>query len=289
MLLRPEVRAAIGTAWVTTVNRRPRGSSAAKPARVVPASSRIVARRRRAAARGPRWRSRPSRAWRAVPLGDRRLDHAERVGGDDATVHPPDDARTFEYGEVATDRLGGHVELVGDLGDREPAATGDGGAMACWRSSAYISTSCSSSSLVCVVLPLNVLTVKELAVLNVTMATSSTDSLAGTPVVPGLALGPVLRARTEVDPAAVGAVRRAGDAGPPWRRTTPRSEAVVAGSPTGRRAHGAAAEVLAASGALAKDKGLRRPGPKNSTAVGLFAAVEQRSSSSRTCSPRWAG
>ncbi|KAJ1684089.1 hypothetical protein LUZ63_020658 [Rhynchospora breviuscula] len=109
------------------------------------------------------------------------------------------------------------------------------------------------------------------------MATDTLDQLVGTPVVPGLALGPVLRARTEVDPAAVAAYvapESVDDALAAY------DDAVAAVSGTfARRADAAAGEakqVLTASAGLAKDKGLRSTVRKNLNAGGsLLDALEE--------------
>src|SRR6478735_6522708 len=99
----------------------------------------------------------------------------------------------------------------------------------------------------------------------VTSTDSPTDSDArtsvqGTPVVPGLAHGPALVVRGEVDPAAI---ERFGDGGFPDAAAAlaaydDAAAAVADGfTRTASRATGAATEVLTASAGLARDKGLR--------------------------------
>ena len=84
--------------------------------------------------------------------------------------------------------------------------------------------------------------------------------LHGTPVVPGVAHGPALVARTEVDPAAVAAFG-AGDFADEEAALAAYDAAVTAVAEgfegKAARASGAAAEVLTASAGLARDKGLR--------------------------------
>lgn len=123
------------------------------------------------------------------------------------------------------------------------------------------------------------LTVKRFAAYGVSVVTL--NLLTGTPVVPGLGLGPVLVVRATIDPDALAA------------HVSPREEAAalaaydaaVAEVATGyeRRAaagHGAAAEVLTASAGLARDKGLRSAVRKHLRAgsdllPALAAAVDQ--------------
>ena len=50
---------------------------------------------------------------------------ASAARGHGAAVHPADQAHPLEDRQVAADRLGRDVELLGDLGHREPAALGD--------------------------------------------------------------------------------------------------------------------------------------------------------------------
>ena len=107
--------------------------------------------------------------------------------------------------------------------------------------------------------------------------TSTVDELSGTPVVPGLALGPVLRARTEVDPAAIARYAAPDDA---EEALAAYDDAVTAVAGTFARraeqASGAAAEVLTASAGLAKDKGLRGTVRKNLRGgTSLLPAVEE--------------
>ena len=95
------------------------------------------------------------------------------------------------------------------------------------------------------------------------MATSTapaSGTLTGTPVVPGIALGPVLVARTDVSPDAIAAFD--GSDLPDQESATARYDEVAAQVADGftakaAAASGAAAEVLTASAGLARDKGLR--------------------------------
>jgi phosphotransferase system enzyme I (PtsI) len=91
------------------------------------------------------------------------------------------------------------------------------------------------------------------------MAThTSSGNLSGTPVVPGLALGPVLRARTEIDPAAIARFQAPESPEDALAAYDAAVQAVADGfSRRAGAASGAAAEVLTASAALARDKGLR--------------------------------
>ena len=85
--------------------------------------------------------------------------------------------------------------------------------------------------------------------------------LRGTPVVPGLAYGPVVLVTQEVSPAAIAAY---GDSGPADSEAAlaaydVASDAVAEGfAAKAARASGAATEVLTASAGLARDKGLRQ-------------------------------
>ena len=89
-------------------------------------------------------------------------------------------------------------------------------------------------------------------------------TLSGTPVVNGLALGPVLRARTEVDPAAVAAYVDPPSPEDALAAYDAAAEAVSTGfADRAGAASGAAAEVLTASAGLARDKGLRSTVRKN--------------------------
>jgi phosphotransferase system enzyme I (PtsI) len=114
-------------------------------------------------------------------------------------------------------------------------------------------------------------------------ATSAPESLAGTPVVPGIALGPVVRVTTEVDPALVSAYESA-DAPSPEDGLQAYDDAVeaVASSLVARSANasGSAAEVLVATASLTRDKGLRSAVRKRLNAdepplAALRGAVEQ--------------
>ncbi|GAA1912755.1 phosphoenolpyruvate-utilizing N-terminal domain-containing protein [Nocardioides lentus] len=131
-----------------------------------------------------------------------------------------------------------------------------------------------------------------IVITETTSATSSPDggpaALTGTPVVPGLALGPAVLARTEVAPAAVEAYATAtADRDP---ESYPESaladyEAAAAAVATGfteraGRTSGHAAEVMTATAGLASDRGLRNAVRKNLRAGealldALHAAVEQ--------------
>jgi phosphotransferase system enzyme I (PtsI) len=86
------------------------------------------------------------------------------------------------------------------------------------------------------------------------------SSLRGTPVVPGLALGPALLMTTAVDPAAIARFTAAAPLDPAdaLQRYEEAAAAVSAGfADRAARVSGAAAEVLTASAGLARDKGLR--------------------------------
>jgi phosphotransferase system enzyme I (PtsI) len=111
-----------------------------------------------------------------------------------------------------------------------------------------------------------VLTVKEAVVLDVAMVTPPAPvhpaaTLRGTPVVPGLAFGPVVLVAQEVSPAAIDAY---GDGGHPDAGAALAAYDVAAGAVAdgfagkAARASGAAAEVLTASAGLTRDKGLRQ-------------------------------
>ena len=49
------------------------------------------------------------------------LDQVQRADRDGAAVHPPDDARLVQYGEVAAHGLGGDLVGLRQLGDRGAA------------------------------------------------------------------------------------------------------------------------------------------------------------------------
>ncbi|WP_299057874.1 phosphoenolpyruvate--protein phosphotransferase [uncultured Nocardioides sp.] len=119
-----------------------------------------------------------------------------------------------------------------------------------------------------------------------TTATSSATEppLVGTPVVPGLAYGPALLARTEVSPAAVEAyAARAADLGEEEALAAYEEAAgAVAAGFTARaeKTTGHAAEVMTASAGLASDRGLRNAVRKTlrsgeNLPDALAAAVEQ--------------
>ncbi|MFP5252794.1 MAG: phosphoenolpyruvate--protein phosphotransferase [Actinomycetes bacterium] len=106
---------------------------------------------------------------------------------------------------------------------------------------------------------------------------SDTRSYRGTPVVPGVAHGPVLVARTVIDP---GAVRRFG------RQELTEEEALrayddavatVSGRLAARaeQASGSAAEVLTATAGLARDPGLRSAVAGRVAASGLLGALSE--------------
>ena len=119
----------------------------------------------------------------------------------------------------------------------------------------------------------NVLTVKRDTRTLDDMATQ----LTGTPVVPGLAYGPVLAARAEVSEEAIARFDPAAHGGPD--RALARYDEVAAEVAEGyaakaARASGSAAEVLTASAGLARDKGLRAAVEKQlATGDDLLAAV----------------
>ena len=110
------------------------------------------------------------------------------------------------------------------------------------------------------------------------MTTPAGTILSGTPVVPGVAAGPVLHVRGEVSPEAIA---RFGDGDFPDHDAALAAydEAVAAVADTfsakAASAQGAAAQVLTASAGLARDKGLRSGVAKNLQAgQGPVAAVQ---------------
>lgn len=112
---------------------------------------------------------------------------------------------------------------------------------------------------------------------------ASESVLTGTPVVPGVAFGPALLARAEVDPAAVAAFGDGGY-GDEEAALAAYDDAVAAVADGFARkadqASGAAAEVLTASAGLATDKGLRSAVRKHlrtgdDLLASLAAGVEQ--------------
>lgn len=118
---------------------------------------------------------------------------------------------------------------------------------------------------------------------SMTTSTSSSTGLRGTPVVPGVAAGPALLVRGEVSPEAI---KRFGEGGFADADATMSAfdDAVSAVVDTflhkAEKATGPAAEVLTASAALARDKGLRGAVAKNVAAgtplvQSVDAAVEQ--------------
>jgi len=109
-----------------------------------------------------------------------------------------------------------------------------------------------------------VLTVKAFVVFHVVMVTSESSVastvLRGTPVVPGLAFGPVVRVTQEISPAAVAAYGDGGHADTEAALAAyDAAVEQVAGGFTAKaeRASGAATQVLTASAGLTRDKGLR--------------------------------
>jgi phosphoenolpyruvate-protein phosphotransferase (PTS system enzyme I) len=109
------------------------------------------------------------------------------------------------------------------------------------------------------------------------MVTASSQHLRGTPVVAGVAYGPVLVVRTEIDPAAIERFDDAAfaDADAALAAYDAAAGAVAEGFSTkAAGASGSAAAVLTASAGLARDKGLRRGVSKAlATGVGLLDAV----------------
>ncbi|MFC7494838.1 MULTISPECIES: phosphoenolpyruvate--protein phosphotransferase [unclassified Nocardioides] len=109
------------------------------------------------------------------------------------------------------------------------------------------------------------------------MVTASTQQLRGTPVVSGVAYGPVLVVRTEVDPAAI--ARFDGSAFADADSALAVYNAAVGAVADGfaakaGAASGSAAAVLTASAGLARDKGLRRGVSKAlQSGAGLLDAV----------------
>src|SRR5688572_3403187 len=111
-----------------------------------------------------------------------------------------------------------------------------------------------------------------------TTSTSSSTGLRGTPVVPGVAAGPALLVRGEVSPEAI---TRFGDGSfaDADAAMAAYDDAVSAVAETFARkaakATGPAAEVLTASSALARDKGLRGAVAKNiASGIALVQSVE---------------
>ena len=225
-------------------------------------------------------------------------------------MHAAQQAGPLEHGEVAPHRLGGDAELLGDGGDRHPAALGDqpGDGVLALLGVQLASTSPpghgaglgvdrpatdarSCGFVIAYVLfyvgsvdksrgsrdsgHRTVLPPPPSSEVSMSSTTSGTESLpatsgpvvlTGTPVVPGVALGPVVRPAGAVrlpegDRAGragerAGRRRSSGSARPP-RRSPSRLAARAAA------ATGVSAEVLAATAGLARDRG-------------LLSAVEQR-------------
>jgi phosphotransferase system enzyme I (PtsI) len=123
-----------------------------------------------------------------------------------------------------------------------------------------------------------VLLVNRSVIYGVSMTTPANTSLSGTPVVPGVAAGPVLHVRGEVSP---DAIARYGDGdfadADAALAAYDEASAAVADTFSAKAAgtQGAAAEVLTASAGLARDKGLRSGVAKNLAAgQGPVAAVQ---------------
>ena len=122
------------------------------------------------------------------------------------------------------------------------------------------------------------LIVNHPVIYGVSMTTPAEVTLSGTPVVPGVAAGPVLHVRGEVSPDAI-ARYADGDHADDDAAIAAYDEAAAAVADTfttkAAAAQGAAAEVLAASAGLARDKGLRSGVSKNlATGQGPVAAVQ---------------
>ena len=103
-------------------------------------------------------------------------------------------------------------------------------------------------------------------------------ALRGTPVVPGLAHGPVVLVSQEVPPEAIEAYGDGGHADPDAAMAAYDAAAeAVAGGFTERaaRASGAASEVLTASAGLARDSGLRQAVATRVSDAGLLTAVHE--------------
>jgi len=122
-----------------------------------------------------------------------------------------------------------------------------------------------------------VLLVNHRVIYGVSM-TTPVNSLSGTPVVPGVAAGPVLHVRGEISPEAIARYGE-GDFADPEAALVAYDEAAAAVAETfstkASYAQGAAAEVLTASAGLARDKGLRSGVAKNLKAgQGPVSAVQ---------------
>ena len=99
-----------------------------------------------------------------------------------------------------------------------------------------------------------------MATVDASLSSGSGSTLRGTPVVPGVVAGPVLRVVTEVSPEAVARFSDGGFADQEAALAAYDASVVAVADSFSRKAaaaHGAAAEVLTASAGLAKDKGLR--------------------------------
>jgi len=123
-----------------------------------------------------------------------------------------------------------------------------------------------------------VLIVNHHVIYGVSMTTPAEATLSGTPVVPGVAAGPVLHVRGEVSPDAIARFAD-GDFADHEAALAAYDEAAAAVAETfstkAAAAEGAAAEVLAASAGLARDKGLRKGVSKNlQTGQGPVVAVQ---------------
>ena len=106
---------------------------------------------------------------------------------------------------------------------------------------------------------------------------SGPDVLTGTPVVPGVAYGPVLLARTDVSAAAVAVFEATSPSNEEAMASYDAAVATVSGRLADRagKAHGSAAEVLTATAGLARDK--RRAGRNLRRSLGRWPPALGRS------------
>ena len=122
------------------------------------------------------------------------------------------------------------------------------------------------------------LIVKPHVIYGVSMTTPAEPTLRGTPVVPGVAAGPVLHVRGEVSPDAIARFGEGNFADHEAALAAYDAAAAAVAdtfSTKAAAAQGAAAEVLAASAGLARDKGLRSGVSKNlETGQGPVSAVQ---------------
>ena len=198
----------------------PASSSSVQP----PSGSRLIAARAIRSFSAALTRSR-SGSWASSTVTD-------RIG-----TAPPCTRRTqpepLQRGEVAAHGLGGHVELRRRARSPTPGrGSATSSAMACWRSSAYMS-SCSCvlgrvESVYMLFYVPNVLTVKGCTRVDCghghrqppPAGSGAHGLLRGTPVVPGLAYGPALLvAQPRSRPSAIGRVRRRRATPTPTRRS----------------------------------------------------------------------